>query len=114
MISLSEWTACDVEPILPVPLTHGLIVIRRFDAVRGTDPLDLFVGLVRDALADKEFSPLRRRWRKAPRAKRKLISLVRNFMPIHGLDHLRRRRQQGLARSVNEGAGILHERRRQH
>ena len=92
----------------------GLIEIPRFNAVRGTDLLNLLIGPVRDTLADKKFSPRRRGRRKAPRAKRKLIALVGNFMPIHGLDHLRRRRQQRLACSVNEGAGILHERRRQH
>jgi hypothetical protein len=43
-----------------------------------------------------------------------LIALVRHFMPIDGLDHLRRQRQQGLARRVNEGARVLYERRRQH
>src|SRR6476620_10756005 len=114
VISLSERTTRGVEPILPVTPLDGLVEISRFYAVRGTNLLNILVGPVRDALAVKEFSPRRRGWRNAPRAERKLIAHVRNFMPIHGLDHLRRRRQQGLARPVNEGAGILHERRRQH
>ena len=76
----------------------------RLDKVRGTDSLDLTFRPVRDALADKEFSPRRRGRRNPPQAKRKLITLVWNFTPIHGLDHLRRRRQQGLTIPVNEGA----------
>ena len=90
MISPGERTACDVEPILPVTLLDWLIEIPRSYAVEGTDLLNLFFGPVRDAFADKKFPPLRRRWRKAPRAKRGLKAVVRNFMPIHGLDHLGR------------------------
>src|SRR6478609_5153996 len=87
VISPSERTTCDVEPILPIAPLDWPVEIPRFDAVRGTDLLNLIIGPVRDAFADKELSP--RRWgrRKAPRAKRKLIALVRNFMPIHGLNH---------------------------
>jgi len=70
MISLGERTACDIKPILPVAPLDRLVEIRRFDAVRGTDLLHLYVGLVRDALTDKKFSPLRGRRRNAPRAKR--------------------------------------------
>jgi hypothetical protein len=114
VISLGERTTCDVEPILPISPLDRLVEIPRRYAVKGTDLLNLLVGPVRDALTDKEFSPRGRGRRKAPRAKRKLIALVRNFMPIHGLDHLRRRRQQGLARPVNERARVLYERRRQH
>src|SRR6187549_3972905 len=114
VISLGKRPTCDVEPILPVTPLDGLVEIRRFNQVRGTDLLDFCVGPVRDALADKELSPRRRGWRKAPRAKRKLIAIVRNFMPIHGLDYLRRRRQQGLARPLNERTGIVYECCRQH
>src|SRR4051794_32870045 len=78
VISPGERTTCDVEPILPVAPLDGLIKIGWFNAVRGTDLLNLFVGLVRDALADEEFSPLRRGRRKAPRAQRKLKSLIGN------------------------------------
>src|SRR6478736_1976321 len=106
VISPSERTACDVEPILPVTPLDGLIEIPRFNAMKGTDLFNFFVGPVRDALADKKFSPLRRGRRNAPRAKYKLIAHVGDFIPIHGLYHLRRRRQQWLARLANEGAGI--------
>ena len=99
----------------PVAPLDRLVEIPRFYAVRGADLLNLFVGPERDALADKEFSPgwLGSRY-PLPRAKRKSIALVGQFIPMEGLDHLRRRRQQGLASPVNEGVGILCERRRQH
>ena len=60
VISPSERTTLDLEPVLPVAHTHGLVDVSRLDEVRGTDFLDLTVGPVRDALADKEFSPRRR------------------------------------------------------
>src|SRR6478609_5786863 len=100
VISPGERTTCDVEPILPVAPLDGLVEIPRFDAVRGTDLLNLSVGAVRDALADKELSPRRRGRRKTPRTERKLIALVGNFMPIHGFDDLRWRHQKGLVRAV--------------
>ena len=60
VISPTEPTTFDVEPVLPVAHAHGLVEVPRLDQVRGTDFLDLTVGPVRDALADKEFSPRRR------------------------------------------------------
>ena len=65
MISPGERTTCDVEPILPVAPLDRLIKIPRFNAVRGTDLVDLLLGPVRHALADNKFSPLRS-GRKAP------------------------------------------------
>jgi len=88
VISPSERTTLDLVPVLPVAHAHGLVEVPQLDEVRGTDFLDLTVGPVRDALADKEFSPRRWGWCNAPRTECKLVTLVWNFMSIHGLDHL--------------------------
>ena len=87
VISPRERTAFDFPPVLPISYTHGLVEIS-FYQVRAADTLYLLVGLVRDVLADEKSSPRRRGWCKAPRAQCKLVTLVWNFMPIHGLDHL--------------------------
>jgi len=55
VISSGARTACAIEPVLPVARIHWLVEIPRFYRVRATDLLNLFVGPVRDALADKEF-----------------------------------------------------------
>jgi hypothetical protein len=85
-------------------LTHALNdfndEISRFYRVPATDLLNLFVGSVRDALADKEFSPRWRGWRKHPRAKRKLIAIalvghVLHIIPMEAAATIMRQRCEG-------------------
>jgi hypothetical protein len=60
MISPGERTTFDVEPVLPVAHTYGLVEVPRLDQVRAADLLNFPVSPVRDALTDKESPP--RRW----------------------------------------------------
>ena len=103
--------------IPPVAFSYGLVVVLRTNAVKRVNPVNLFLGFVRNAVVNEELAPTWR-WRQLhrPPAERERVAIFRfsaAVIPVQGLSNLFGRRQQGLARPANERARIADECRRQ-
>jgi hypothetical protein len=117
---LGRRIALPIEVFGPVMFTDWLVEVVRSNPVLVANFLDLPRAVVRNALVNEQLAPGRRGRRlHRPVAERQreteavITVVLATLIPAQGLGDLRRRCQERLARTANEGPCIADERRRQ-